>query len=1001
MLSPRARWLFSFGVLLFPVAMWSQETGTIRGVATDAATGAPVSDVQIAIQRTRLGALTRSNGEYVVPGVPAGTHTLVARRAGYGAERREVTVAAGQTATADFTLRQVAVTLNEIVVSGVGAPAERRVLGNTIESVPGEAVSEAPGATAIDQALQGKVTGALISENGGQPGGGVSIRLRGTNSILGGGEPLYVVDGVIVDNSSEALVSLGANATRGGAALSNRLADLDPADVERIEVLKGAAAAALYGSRANNGVVQIFTKRGRAGESRITASTEFSVSETPEKLALNMAPTASFADVAVGLAPAVGAPVERFDIQDQIFRTGRASTTRLSVSGGSGATTYFLGGSYQNENGILRSSDYERINLRANLGHAVSSKLDVMARANYVRSTANFVPEGEQTQGVLTGVVFTPTAFNPNFNPTLGRFPFNPVIGVNALDVIERFEAPEEITRFVGGGEAVFQPVPSVTLRYLAGIDDYRQQSKYFQPPFSSGPTFTGSIQNPVKFARHFNNDVTATHVWAPSQTIGLTTAAGFRYTQEETETLRPAATDLAPGQDVVFGATQSASQSLTELRTVGWYVEERVSLNDRLYLTAGLNWDASSAFGEDERLQTFPRLSVSYLLGEEPFWQQAVGTTISSLRLRAAYGETGGQPPGVYRTFDNLDNIAFGGRSGFIASTIAGNEDLKPERQRELEFGFELGAFEDRAQLEFTYYDKKTTDLVLSVPLPPSRGSLQQFQNIGTLTNKGFEVSLNTVNVSRPNFSWRTQLTYASNRNRIERLVTSSDTLLFDYLNAVMAGQAVGVFYGGVYARTADGQIAYDANGIPLRGLDTIVVNGVTTTPFAQRVIGDPNPDFVASLGNTLDLPWNIRLSVLLDGRFGNDVANFTRRITEFFGSDKVLEREVSGDTVSRTFGRNPNGRIQIYEEYIEDGSYVKLREVALQIVFDQPWVRRLRARSLSLRLAGRNLYTWTDYAGLDPEINLFSANTVSRGVDFATTPLPRQFSVGVTFNY
>ncbi|MGH7720116.1 MAG: SusC/RagA family TonB-linked outer membrane protein [Gemmatimonadaceae bacterium] len=999
--SRRTRWLLCLALALSPFAALAQEPGTIRGVVTDAGSGARVSDVQIAIEGTRFGALSRPNGEYVIAGVPAGTHIVVARRAGYGAERRQVAVAAGQSATQDFTLRQVAITLNEVVVSGVGAPAERRVLGNTIESVPGEAVSGAPGVTAIDQALQGKIAGALISENSGQPGGGVSIRLRGTNSILGGAEPLYVVDGVIVDNSSEALVSLGANATRGGAALSNRLADLDPADVERVEVLKGAAAAALYGSRANNGVVQIFTKRGRAGDSRITFSTEYSVGETPETLELNMAPTASIADEAATVAPSVGAPVQRFDIQDQIFRTSHATTSRLSVSGGSGTTAYYLGGSYQNEDGILRSSDYERINLRANLNQAISSQLDVAARANYVRSTANFVPEGEQTQGVLTSVVFTPTAFNPNFDSNLGRYPFNPVLGFNPLDVIDRFQAPETVTRFVGGAEATFHPIESLTLRYLAGIDDYRQESKYLQPPFSLNATFTGSIQNPVQFSRRFNNDLTATHVWAPTASVGLTTALGFRYTRDETEILRAAANDLAPGQDIVFGATQFATQSLTELRTVGGYVEERVSFNDRLYVTGGINLDASSAFGEDERLQFFPRVSVSYLLGEEPFWQQGIGRTLSSLRLRAAYGETGGQPPGVYSRFDNFINTSFGGRPGFVASVTAGNDQLKPERQREFELGFDLGAFQDRAQLEFTYYDKKTTDLVLSVPLPPSRGFLQQFQNIGTLTNKGVEVSLNTINVSLPRFTWRTRLTYAANRNKIQRLVTASDTLLFDYLNVVVAGQPVGVFYGGVYARDANGQIAYDANGIARRGLDTVVVNGVTTTPFANRILGDPNPDFVATLGNTFELPGNVQLSVLFDGRFGNDVANFTRRITEFFGSDKALEREVSGDTASRTFGRNPNGRIQIYEEYIEDGSYVKLREVALQIVFDQPWVRRLRAQSLSVRVAGRNLYTWTDYRGLDPEINLFSANTVSRGVDFATTPLPRQFSVGLTFNY
>jgi TonB-dependent starch-binding outer membrane protein SusC len=285
-------------------------------------------------------------------------------------------------------------------------------------------------------------------------------------------------------------------------------------------------------------------------------------------------------------------------------------------------------------------------------------------------------------------------------------------------------------------------------------------------------------------------------------------------------------------------------------------------------------------------------------------------------------------------------------------------------------------------------------------VPLNPSSGAVRQFQNIGVLSNKGVEVGLSTLNVNAKGFTWRSRLSYAANRNRVERLATRTDSLLTGYLNYVIEGQPVGVFYGGVYARTADGKIAYDANKLPIRGRDTLTINGVRSTPFANRIIGDPNPDFTLNFSNSFELPAGIALNVLFDGRFGNDVANFTRRITEFFGSDKAIEREIRGDTVAQTFGRNPNGRISIYEEYIEDGSFVKLREISLQKSFDAP-LRGLGVRNVVLRLAGRNLMTWTNYRGLDPEVNLFSAQTVARGVDFATTPLPRQFVAGATFNF
>jgi TonB-dependent starch-binding outer membrane protein SusC len=996
--------------LFAPALLGAQTTGEVQGRVTDAANGQPLANAQVRIEGTVLGGLSDATGRYSVPNVPTGRRTVIARRIGYGEERRPVDVASGSPATVDIAMTVAATTLGEVVVTGVATPTARRELPNTVETVSGEAVRDAPGVSAIDQALQGKIAGALISENSGQPGGGVSIRLRGTNSILGGAEPLYVVDGVIIDNNAEALVSLGANSTRGGAALSNRLADLDPADVERIEVLKGAAAAALYGSRANNGVIQIFTRRGRAGEARITASTEVSRGETPEKYQLVSIPIASVADSiglpGRGIRP--GQPLQRFDIQDQIFRTAYSTTQRLSLAGGANNTTYYLAGSWQDEAGIVRNNDYERLNFRGTVTQQIRPTINLTVHGNIIRSKADFITEGEQTIGVLTSIIFTPTGFNPNFDTLTGRYPYNPVLGPNPLEILDRYEAPEELARFVGGAEGTWTPLPSLTLKYLVGIDDYRREVRFLQPPLVNSATFTGLIQNPVQFSRQFNNDLTANHVWSFTDRLRLNTGAGFRFTSNHNEVLRAAASDLPPEQTLVGGAIQSASQEESEVRTMGLFVEERVSFNERLFLTGGLNFEASSAFGEDSRWQSFPRVGASWVIGEEPFFQGGIGSVFSSLRLRAAYGQTGGQPPGAYFRFENFDNTSFSGRPGLVESTIRGNPELKPERQREWELGADAGWWGERLLLEATYYDKRTTDLVLNVPLPASSGALRQFQNIGVLSNKGVELTLTTINLARPSLTWRSRLTYAANRNRIERLTASSDTIIVGYLNAVVEGQPIGVFYGGVYQRDASGNRVHRDTTIgtvtyrnmPRRLREPVVVPGVLP-PLANRIIGDPNPDFTMALLNTFELPRGIELSVLLDGRFGNDVANFTRRITEFFGADKNIEKEITGDTTAFTYARNPIGRINIYEEYIEDGSFVKLREVALSIPISASLVSRLGANGATIRLAGRNLHTWTDYTGLDPEVNLFSESTVARGVDFATLPLPRTFSAGLTINF
>ncbi|MEJ2218933.1 MAG: TonB-dependent receptor [Gemmatimonadota bacterium] len=570
------------------------------------------------------------------------------------------------------------------------------------------------------------------------------------------------------------------------------------------------------------------------------------------------------------------------------------------------------------------------------------------------------------------------------------------------MDVIHNWKATDNTTHFIGGVEGILQPGAGFTVRYRLGLDDYREENTYLQPPFSTSATFTGVIENPVRFSRQMNHDLTLTQDDNLTPTLTLNSTAGLRYTNDRMEIIASTARDLPPGQQVVGGATLATSQSITELRTLGYFLQERLGVSDRLFLTAGVNREASSAFGVDQRWQWFPRASVSYELGEEPFFKDSgLGNTISTLRLRAAWGETGGQPPGAYDRFNNYNNVAYSGHPGLIASTLAGNPNLKPERQREIEGGFELGLWNDRAQVDFTYYNQKTSDLVLSVPLPPSTAYQSQLQNIGELTNKGVELSLTTVNMTRDNFTWRSRFQFSANRNRVTKLVTAADTLVFGYLNAVIEGEPVGMFYGGIWARNPDGSLALSpSNNMPFRARDTITVNGVTTTPYAYRVLGDPNPKWTASFSNDFVIG-KAQLSVLLDGRFGNKVANFTRRITDYFGAGAELEQEASGQVPSRYYGLNPNGRISVYEEYVENGSFVKLREISLSYPFEGDWVKKLGADRMTIRLAGRNLATWTNYSGLDPEINLFSNNTVARGVDFATTPIPRTFLFGVDFTF
>lgn len=977
----------------------AQSAYTLRGTVTEAGSQRPLGDVTVSLRGTNARTVTSSTGQYTLTvRVSPGAYTLSFSRLGRGEATRPLTLGAERTVQVPpVSLTETALQLEAVVATGQGAPVERRQVGNVVVSVSGDAVNSSPGATSVDQALQGRVPGAVISQNSGAPGAGASIRLRGTSSILGGAEPLLVIDGVIADNNFDPLISIGSNNSRAGTAVSNRLSDIAPGDIERVEILKGAAAAALYGSRANNGVIQVFTKRGTTGAPQVTVSTELASSSTPEQFPILLYPKVGLGDSlflrrADGSRYRLGDTITRYNVQDDLFRTALTTTTQASLSGGSEGTRYYLSGNWINQEGIIRSTGQDKRTVRGKITQRVSPLLEVTGSGTYVQSRTDFMPEGEQTQGALTAVLFTPTGFNPAFDPVLGRYPYSPIVGANPLQVLNDFTVQANVDRFIGSFQAAFTPWSQLSVNYLFGLDDGREENIYLQPPFSTGPTFTGSISNPVRSVRKWNSDLTANLQTGLTSLLGLTSTAGLRYTQDRFNVIRAGAEGLPPGQETVGGATQFASQGITELRTWGGFVQERLSVGDRLFVTGALNTEASSAFGRDERWQRFPRLAVSWVVHEMPFWKSSpLAGALSTLRLRASYGETGSQPPAAYLTTNNFTDALFSGRPGQAPSDVLSNPDLKPERQREWEGGLEAGLFRDRAQVELTYYTRRTTDLVLLVPLQPSSGFSVQYQNIGEIRDHGVEAALSANVLRRGRFSWDSRLTYAADRNRVQKLRTAADTLIFEYLNAVIEGEPVGVFVGGVYQRDDNGQIVL-TNGVPRRARSS---SGVVL----REKLGDPNPDWSGSFSNTFSFG-NLELGLLLDGRFGNDVANFTRRIQDYFGLSPCTEREIRGEVATGYCTQNAERHL-LYEAFVEDGSFIKLREASLRYRMEAPWVRRTGAQSLDLRVAGRNLHTWTDYSGVDPEVNLFGGSTVARGVDFVTTPIPRQVSVGLTVNF
>ena len=995
-------------LLAVPIGLHAQAaTGTVRGKVTEASSGRGLAEAQIQIVGTRVGALSQASGEYTLVNVPAGARVVQIRRIGFQPVNKTVQVLAGSSVTVDAALSVSAINLSEVVVTGTASPTERRRVGTSIATVDSTVIAKALSVT-VDQALQGKIAGAQITQNSGGPGGGgISVRLRGTNSFISGSDPLYIIDGVIVDNGSAQLADLG-----GRSNPQNRLADINPADIERVEIIRGAAAAALYGSRANNGVVQIFTKRGLIGKPRVTFSTRLASNELREQQPFNFYPF----DVN-------GLPSPRFNVQDDIFRRSPTYEQNLTIEGGNDATRYFVSLNNLEDQGIIRSTESRRQGARLNLQQQLSPTLIANVSTNFVNTRNQFQAFGEQNDyGIMGSLFFAPT--QTDFRPVNGIYPLPPALGTNPLLAIARIRNPQTINRFIGSAKLTWTPMPKLLVDYTAGLDNSAFEQRQFIPRgavLGTGPLSTGQSQSVVQNTRVLNQDLVASYSWNPGQTYEFKTTGGLNYTQQSINLTQSGANALAPvGELVNAGSVKFGTQLLTQLRTLGFFGQQELSAWNKLFLTAAVRLDASSTFAPRERWQAFPKFSASYVVREnEP-------GLLNSVRLRSALGWAGSQPgaTNAYSQYVLYANSAFGGRPGFVNDVTFGNEGLKNERAREWEVGTEVGAFGGKVGVEATYYDRLVSDLLFFRPLPTSTGFSRQFSPIGTMSNKGIELLVRTVNVDRKNLRWESTVTYTRNRNRVESLSILDFQSAGGYPNRIRTGEPVGVFYGSYAARNcATGALLLDSLGRYRRSNQTadmgnaaqrVAISGGTCNDSLNKVIGDPNPAWLGSLLNEFTIGKKLRLRALFDGSFGNDILNLSTRAQNagIASNSKSYESELLPYGDPRKLPPNFNGRTQgIFEYWIEDGSFVKLRELSASYTLDWAPVKKVFRDGVDVTISGRNLWVWTKYTGFDPEVTAFGTNAgglgsvqttaADRGIDFGAYPIPRVWSVSARFTY
>jgi len=994
-LKVKATILWTLLLTIVSQAGFAQNTRyTIAGTVTDARTKNPLPGVIVRIQNSNNGTSTNADGTYsLAADLAAGTYQLTISFIGYKPETRPLVLGSATNVTVNVQLSEDIVGLEEVVVTGTSVATSKKQLGNAISTVSAASLQNSV-ATSVDQALAGKVSGAQITQNSGNPAGGISVRLRGTSTVVGSGDPLYIVDGVIINNSSPELIDLGGYA-------QNRLVDINPNDIDRIEIIKGAAAAAIYGSRASNGVVQIFTKRGVAGKPKVTVSTQFRVSELRKKLEYNDYPFRFVNTTATDLTQE---SVQRYDYQDQIFRTALGTENNVSVSGGSTNTQYVLSSNFLSNQGIVDNTNFRRGGARLRIDQTLNDWISVSLGANYVLSTSAEVPNGglNEAYGALTGFIFSNNFINPE--PVNGVYPSTAPVSVlrrtNPLEAINRFDFRQRTNRFIGDFQLMLNPVNNLNINYTLGYDNATQIATGFIPVQNTTPSYDAGYSRLANRTSYFlNNDLNISYKATLGDWLESTTGVGATAQLEKNYTTSITATQLGPIAEITTnGATIVTGETRNDINILGFFAQQTFGIGDRFFLTGAGRYDVSSVFGEANRWQFYPKVSGSYLISNEKFWEK-LSSIIPILKLRASYGQAGNLTAiGAFDRYTNYSPVSLPGLPGVISSTQLGNAGIKPERQTETEVGTDMSFLGGRLGLEFSYYHKDVKDLLLFVGLTPSSGFLNQYANIGTMTNKGIELMITGAPVQKENFKWTSTVIYSRNRNEVNNIPGGLLTFAGGFGQvAAVNGYPIGTFYSTYFARNPDGSLLLTPAGLPQpervgRNTET----GQPTGATRSKVIGDPNPDWTGSWMNEFSVGKGLSFRMLFDAAYGFDVFNFTRRVGErdLYGGLAGYEPELSGEVPKGTSA----ALFSIFENYIEDGSYIKLRELSVVYDFKPAF---LGGNNVRLSLAGRNLFSIDDYSGYDPEVNAAGQSTAVRGFDFVEVPIPRIYSVGVNVSF
>jgi TonB-linked SusC/RagA family outer membrane protein len=1087
----------SLVTLAFAATAALAQTGSIKGTITDAQTGEAMIGANVFLERTSYGAATDSKGAYEIQSVLAGPYTLIVSYIGYEQYRQSVTVRADRSVTVDVKLKPTSVTLSPVVVTAIGTRVEREKLGVSVSSVAGASLATV-GVHDVITSIAAKAPGIQTIESTGDPGSATRIVLRGVRSLQSDNQPLIVVDGVPVFSGQS--IGGGYNAT----AAETRINDLNPDDIESIEVYKGPSASALWGARAANGVIAITTKSGGQTGSRKLSVTMHSrtyvdqlLRPFPLQRSFGQGQSGAFLFNGVrswgdpiwmrsGAADVLDrtnypyATITKknsqttYDHSTELFREPLTQDYGVTIRGGDEWSDFYVDFGQLNQQGIiLANSDLHRTSVRANATRRFAEDVIVKVTASFVKSTTSRIQQGSNVSGLFLGGLRTPPDFNnqpyivdyvsPSGAVTQGvqrafrNSSGDPARGPgfdNPLYVINNVPTSLSTNRLMGTAEITYNPLKWMDFVYIIGADYYTDRTLYTYSPgdasYPTGDTYRNANSNYL-----VNSDLRATARHSFNEDFDGSLMVGFHLDHQRSEGINVDATNfiLADAPATFSNALDYfPGEGLTIVRTAALYGEATVNLYRQLFLRGTGRMESASTYGPDAKQTYFyPSASAAWQFTELPIIKDLIkdNSILSYGKLRAAIG-TAANRPAAYQTktyYNNpspgngwqagINGIYYGGAA--VRSTNLGNSTLKPELTTETEFGADLRFLNDRISLGYTHYINKTTDALLPVTVASASGFDSRTANAAKLENTGNEVQLIAEWLRIEPFSWTTTINWSKNKNTCTDLsgVDRYDLAGFvGTLSSVIVGQPVGILFGTRWARNANGSLLLDANGFPV-------------ADALPGILGDPNPDFRAGFINTLRYE-RLTLNVVLDWKKGGKMWNGTKGALYSYGTHGDLDKwttisaaqastlknwagrtpasVVAGSTTQKQYYQNPDGSVsfrgtvgnfggsdvildeQWYrvglgggfngpsEQFIEDASFVRLREVSLSYSLPlQFW----GMQGLTVSVTGRNLWLSTDYTGIDPETNLWGPNNNGIGLDYFNNPTTKSWIVSLQIEY